>query len=31
MVVLFLIRISGHQNTVEGRLEEPDETVPSQG
>ena len=31
MLVVFLIRIAGHQNTLEGRLEEPDKAVPSQG
>jgi hypothetical protein len=31
MLVAFLIRVSGYQNTVEGRLEESDKTVPSQG
>jgi hypothetical protein len=30
-VLVFLIRMAGHQNKLEGRLEEPDKTVPSQG
>jgi hypothetical protein len=30
-VLVFLIRTAGHQNKLEGRLEEPDKTVSSQG
>ena len=30
MLLVFLMRVAGHQNTLEGRLEEPDKTLPSQ-